>query len=125
MSDFTALERTVLSAICDGQPTVADPLRALLATGQVAERDNTGHGFYTSFNVDRALPPIDWPMRMVDGPNAEVTVEDEVLLMGFILWLENGYPDCLEGFQYGTPTGGEIDLKSTDLNSVNWLGPTF
>ena len=45
-------------------------------------------------------------MRMLDGPNAEVAVNGEILLMAFILWLEDGYPSCLEGFQYGTPTGG-------------------
>jgi hypothetical protein len=125
MSDFTNLEKAVLDAICEGQPSVADPLRALLATGRLSERDNTGHGFYTSFDVDRALPPIDWPMRLVDGPNAEVAVDGKILLMGFILWLEDGYPSCLEGFQYGTPTGGDIDLKSSGLDAVAWVRTIF
>jgi hypothetical protein len=41
--------------------------------------------------------------------------------MGFILWLDGGYPNCLEGFQFGTPSGGDIDLKSTDLHAITWL----
>jgi hypothetical protein len=43
--------------------------------------------------------------------------------MGFILWLEAGYPDCLEGFQYGTPSGDDIDLKHHDLSDLAWLRP--
>lgn len=120
---FTGLEQVVLNAICDEQQNIAEPLRKLLATARLSERDNTGHGFYTSFAVDRSKPPIDWPLRLVDGPNAEVEVGGKTLLMGFILWLEGGYPNCLEGFQYGTPSGDDIDLKSTDLSFLAWLRP--
>jgi hypothetical protein len=113
----------VLTAICEEQPDIADQLRGLLATARMTERDNTGHGFYTSFDVDRGTPPIDWPLRLIDGPNAEVAVGDQTLLMGFILWLDGGYPDSLEGFQYGTPSGGNIDLEAADLNTIAWLRP--
>lgn len=125
MADFTNLEKAVLDAICEEQQSIADRLRALFLTGRLSERDNTGHGFYTSFDVDKTLAPIDWPMRLIDGPNAEVAVGGEILLMGFILWLEDGYPSCLEGFQYGTPTGGDIDLKSTSLDDVAWVRTIF
>jgi hypothetical protein len=120
---FTGLEQAVLTAICDEQQTVAEPLRKLLATARLCERENTGHGFYTSFEVDRSMPPIDWPLRLIDGPNAEVTVGGEILLMGFILWVEDGRPDCLEGFQYGTPSGDDIDLRAVDLSGIEWLRP--
>jgi hypothetical protein len=123
MLEFTGLEQAVFTSVCDGQQGIADQLRKLLATARLSERDNTGHGFYTSFEVDRAAPAIDWPLRMIDGPNVEVDVGGETLLMGFILWLEDGYPNCLEGFQYGTPAGDDIDLKSTDLRDIVLLRP--
>jgi hypothetical protein len=121
MSEFTELEQKVLAAICDNQPSIAEPLRSLLSDARISERDNTGHGFYTSFDVGSGRSPIAWPQCIVDGPNAEVSVGDQTLLMGFILWLEGGYPNCLEGFQYGTPAGDNIDLKAVDLTSIRWI----
>jgi hypothetical protein len=48
-------------------------------------------------------------------------VGDQVLIMGFILWIEDGFPDCLEGYQYGTSSGHEIDLKTFDLKDLAFL----
>lgn len=123
MSEFTDLEQAVFAVIFKDQPDVAERLRVLLSDARISERDNTGHGFYTSFDVVKKTPPIDWPERILDGPDGEIAVGDETLLMGFILWLEEGYPNCLEGFQYGTPTGEDIDLKAVDLASLKWLKP--
>lgn len=123
MSGFTDLEKAALSAICDARPGIARQLRSLLATMQLAERENTGHGFYTCFDVDRAQPPLDWPTRTLESPTAEVAVDGRTLLMGFILWLEDGFPTCLEGFQHGTPEGEDIDLKPRDLAALVWTRP--
>jgi hypothetical protein len=117
--EFTGLERTVFAQMCDAEPGVAEWLGALLATARLTERDNTGHGFYTTFEVERVLPPV--AMQMVDAPNAEIGVGDEVLIMGFVLWLKDGHPDCLEGFQYGTLAGDDLDLKATGLDDLVWL----
>lgn len=121
MPGFTALEGRAIDAIREMSPEIAAPLGRLLTTARLTERDNTGVGFFSSFTVDRTLPAISWHQRFVDGPNAEVQVGDDVLLMGFILWLEDGYPDCLEGFQYATTDGREIDLKATGLDGLRWL----
>lgn len=125
MSDFTDLERKVLARICDEQSDIAKPLRDLLAGAGVTDRYNTGHGFFTSFEVPQDVAPLAWPSRMVDGPNGEIAVGEAILLMGFVLWLEDGYPDCLEGFQYGTPAGDDIDLKRFDLAAIRWVKPAF
>ena len=119
--EFTGLERTVFAKICEGEPGLADQLSKLLSTARPTERDNTGHGFYTTFLVDKALPPLDPQTRVLDAPSAEIDVRGEVLFMGFILWLTDGYPDCLEGFQFGTLSGGDIDLKATGLDILVWL----
>jgi hypothetical protein len=102
---------------------LAEQLRKFLSDARISERKNTGHGFYTSFDVAKSMPPIDWPQRIVDGPNAEIAMGDDTLLMGFILWIEGGYPNCLEGFQYDTPAGAVIDLNAVDLTSLKWLKP--
>lgn len=123
MPEFTSLERAVLAAICDAPDSGGERLRALLDTARVQKRDNTGHGFYTSVDVDRSRASLDLPLRLLDGPNAEVEVGDQVLLMGFILWLEDGYPNVLEGFQYATKTGDSVDLQAEDLDALVLLGP--
>jgi hypothetical protein len=118
MSDFTSLERAVLTFICEEQGAIGNVLRNLLHTAHITKRDNTGHGFYTSFDVDRSLPPSLFPERLVTGPDAPVKVGDQELLMGFILWLKDGYPQCLEGYQYGTKSGDQIDLHRENLSAM-------
>ena len=123
--EFTNLEEAALAAICDLYPQIGDEIRNLVATARSVERDNTGHGFFTSFEIDRTNSAITWPYRFVDGPTCEIQVGDQVLIMGFILWLEAGFPNCLEGFQFGTKSGGEIDLKQEDLASLVFLSPVL
>jgi hypothetical protein len=121
MSEFTDFEQTVLNVICHEHLGIGEQLRNFLKFAQLSGRDNNGHGFYTSFDVDKTAAPIDWPTRNVDGPDAEISVGGRTLLMGFILWLEGGYPNCLEGLQYCTPSGDHIDLQVTGLNNMAWL----
>jgi hypothetical protein len=123
MLEFTELERTVLAVICDTHLSIASPLKNLLSDARVSNRENTGHGFYTSFDVLAGKSSISWPERILNGPDVEIAVAAETLLMGFVLWLEGGYPNCLEGFQYGTPTGEDIDLRAVDLTSIRWIKP--
>jgi len=115
MLDFTGLERAVIAAICEDHPQIAERLLSLVSGARVSERDNTGHGFYTSFEVEERVLPVEWAERFLNGPNAEIAVGDETLLMGFILWFEDGYPNCIEGFQYG-----DVDLKAVDLSTLRW-----
>jgi hypothetical protein len=124
MPEFTTLELAVLSVIADGHPTISDHIRGLMSSARLSVRDNTGHGFFTSFAVDRTISPLAWTERKLDGPDAEVQVGKQTLLMGFILWLDDGYPSCLEGFQYGMPAGGDLDLKGVDLGDLRWLRAT-
>ncbi|MGQ2990784.1 MAG: hypothetical protein ACT6RD_06040 [Brevundimonas sp.] len=123
MLEFTALEQAVFKATCEAQPEIAASLGKLLKTARVLDRENTGHGFYTSFDADRSKAPLEWPSTIVDGPDAEVEVCGEALFMGFILSLKDGYPAYLEGFQYCTPSGGHIDLKSAGLEGIKWIRP--
>jgi hypothetical protein len=114
---LTRLESQVLDAICaragDGQA-----LTAFLATARVTERDVTGVGFYTTFASDREsfAPFRDAWMR--DGPLAHLPALGPGATMGFILWFEDGYPDCLEAYQHGDDRGHTVDLRACDLASL-------
>ena len=50
---------------------------------------------------------------MRDGPSARI--EGVKHGFGFILWLEEGYADCLEGYNWG-----DGDTTALDLEAVNF-----
>ena len=95
--------------MCLGFPDERAALTAQLATAKVRSRENTGAGFYTSFDVARTgLAPLSGE-RMRHGAWAQVDGLENP--MGFILWLKDGYADCLEGFTVVDSTVG-IDLTT-------------
>ena len=101
---------------------IAEQLAGFIAVANVTERKNTGHGFYTTFEVDRRQAPLRLERGPVSGPNLDVRVRHQVLMMGFLLWLTDGYPSCLEGFQYATRAGDNIDLRDGELAALVSLG---
>lgn len=122
MGVLTTLECAVFAMIGEDHRDTADRLSQLIASANVTMRENTGHGFYTRFEVDRGRPPVHQGQGPVSGPNLDVQVGGEVLMMGFLLWLTDDYPSCLEGFQYCTRAGDQLDLKQEDLNALVSLG---
>jgi hypothetical protein len=96
---FTPLEQAVIEAICQAYPEDRTALEAQLSTATLRSRENTGCGFVTYFTVDHNSGAPIGGGRLRDGPAAKV---DGVKYgMGFILWLAQGYADCLEGYTYG------------------------
>jgi hypothetical protein len=108
-SEFTALERAVLAAICKMHTTDTAALEAQLSTATLLSRENTGGGFFTHFAVDRASSGVIEGMRLRNGPEGKIDGLEHG--MGFILWLKQGYADCLEGYSYAENTTG-IALES-------------
>jgi len=122
MAVITKLERAVFALMGEDHPAIAERLARFVASATVTQRQNTGHGFYTTFEVDTRQRTLQSGRGPVDGPLLDVQVGHQVLTMGFLLWLTDGHPSCLEGFQYGTVAGGHVDLKEVDLNSLDSLG---
>ena len=117
--DFTALERAILDAICDGELENSVGLKRLLDTAQLVERDNTGHGFYTNLSVSRELPAVS-VASPIHGPIAHMIDMGPGMLMGFLLWFAEGYPNCLEGYQFVDELGNEVDLHERDLATLKF-----
>jgi hypothetical protein len=113
-STFTALERAVLGAICEMHPEDRAALEAQLATATFQSRENDGYGFYTHFVVDRTRTPAIGGMRLRNGP-AAARIDGLERGMGFVLWLEGGYADCLEGYPFDESTT-EINLETVDFD---------
>jgi len=105
-SDFTTLERAVLAAICDTYSADRAALEAQLSTATLLSRENTGAGFFTRFAVERASSAAIGGIRLRDGPATKIDGLEHG--MGFILWLEEGYAECLEGYSYAESTSGIV-----------------
>jgi len=124
MTAFTNLEAAVLRLVCETDAYLtADQrqvLKSQLTTATVIDRDNTGHGFYTTFEVDRNTAPKLEGVNMIDAPNMTMEGLGNGNSMGFILWAEDGYPTTLEGFQYGDLAGQTVDLHNHDLTELRF-----
>ena len=96
---FTPLERRVFDAIYEKYPADRSALEAQISTAVLDRRENTGCGFFTYFIVDRSLSPPIGGERLRDGPAARI--EGVKHGFGFILWLDAGYANCLEGYNWG------------------------
>jgi hypothetical protein len=105
-SCFTPLEQAVLTAICEMYSSDQAALEAQLSTATLLSRENTGAGFYTRFAVERASIAAITGERLRAGP--ETKIDGLRHGMGFILWLKEGYADCLEGYSYAESTTGII-----------------
>jgi hypothetical protein len=114
-SAFTPLERAVLRAICEKDCIDRSALEAQLLAASVVRRENTGAGFYTQIVVRRGSVASVGGERRRSGPGARV--EGLVHGMGFILWLKEGFADCLEGYCYSESTTGiEFDRVIFELD---------
>src|ERR1700761_5855250 len=103
MADFTLLERAALQEICRIFPADRPALEAQLATAKVTERENSGAGFFTNFDVSHDVEPLPGD-RLRSGGWAKVDGFKQPV--GFILWLKDGRAACLEGFTIDDSTVG-------------------
>jgi hypothetical protein len=121
MSDnlLTPLERTVLNEICKQYPKDRASLEAQIASASVTSRENTGAGFFTYFRVaSDAAHKVTGEERVRGDVLAKLHgLEFE---MGFILFLEDGFLSCLEGYLNGDETTTGLDLVNAafEITSV-------
>src|SRR5579864_4826081 len=87
-SGFTRLEDSVLKAICEMYPADSVALRAQLLTAVVRSRENSGAGFFTTFDVEHDSSVTVEGERLRNGPEAKIDGLQHG--MGFILWLKQG-----------------------------------
>jgi len=100
--EFTPLERAVLDATCRMHLADKPALEAQVASATVVSRENTGAGFYTDFTVTHDSSMAVSGERLRNGPSAKV--EGLKYGMGFILWLTDGFANCIEGYSYDEST---------------------
>jgi len=127
MSSLTELERAVLEMLLAGDHPILECLRKQLSLVQVTRREWTGVGFFT----DLVIPESAEPAKMLPGRATIGDVLAEIAGLdhgaGFVLFIEDGKLDFLEGYSYEEPWSearSEYSLRYRapnvrDLNSLD------
>jgi hypothetical protein len=96
------IESRAMEFLLAGEDAELGVLRDQFALARVAERENTGVGFFTKFQVPKDLPRLDRRERIVIG-DVYGSVEKNSYGVGFLLFVENGMIDTLECFSNDGP----------------------
>ncbi len=101
--ELSPLERDVLATILAPEHPVMNALRRQLERCRVASRETTGVGFFTTLAIAPDIEPAPVrPGRMSLG-DVKGDVDGLEHGVGFVLFVENGVLDVLEGFSYVEP----------------------
>ena len=104
MSDeLSPLERDVLATILAREHPVMNALRRQFEGCRVASRKTTGVGFFTTFAIPPDIEPA--PVRPGTMTLGDVSCDIDGLEhgVGFVLFVQDGVLDVLEGFSYVEP----------------------
>ena len=129
------LERAILDKLLHGDDPILHVLRDQASSAQVRDREYTGSGFFTTFSISPSAPRLAEPPRLIIGDvYAEITgLEHDA---GFLLFVNTGIVDTLEGFgvddafpeqphlkraYYVRPVSGESgSLMETPTRDLAW-----
>ena len=127
--ELTSLEERLMKLLLAGDDPVLAMLRCQLRSSRVESRELTGCGFFTYVAVDRSAAEA-----VAGHPSLRFGDVDAVISglehgAGFVLFVEGGYLDNLEGYSYDEPwpanditdfelryTGGVRDLAALGLD---------
>lgn len=108
MTAFTELELAALRSIFSETPELAPALERQLAVASVAERENSGAGFFTTIAIPDEAPPVSGPNVL--GHETHAHIAGLPVGLGFVLFLKSGRLDLLEGFAWGGGATDALDL---------------
>jgi hypothetical protein len=116
MSKLTALELAVAEAIAREYPDATAALLGQLQNAVVTNRDFTGAGFFTEFDVPRDGPPA----KDVIGPvgNIRSLVGPARYPLEFMLYVSGGYAEMIEAYSF------EDGYDDLDLLTAEFTPPT-
>jgi hypothetical protein len=108
MATLEKLERAVMERLLDGDHPALAALRQQLPFLTVKSRRLTGVGFFTEFSLAegvRAATLVDPKIRFGD---VEASIDGLRHGAGFLLYIDNGLLQELEGYTYDEPWPAEI-----------------
>jgi hypothetical protein len=112
MDGFSKLELAAMRSIFAEVPEHAAALEVQLRHAVVADRENTGHGFFTGIDVDKDAPPV--PLSGPLGDRTHAHIRGFETGLGFVLFLKDGRCATLEGYAFVDDTSA-VDLTTVDF----------
>ncbi len=100
-------ERAVLDMVFSVDCACAVPLREQLCDCVVSRREYSGVGFFTDILPNPSAPPIANTGRIWFG-GVYAEVEGVKHGAGFVVLIDNGYIDMLEGYTYDDPWPDQV-----------------
>jgi hypothetical protein len=102
MDTLTPLEHAVLEKLLFGDSERYRVLQNQIHALRVRERKMTGVGFFTRFSIPDDIPKLpDEATFQIGGVGADIS--DLEHGAGFVLFINNGQIETLEGFTYDEP----------------------
>lgn len=98
-NEMTELESKVMELLLQGEDSALHLLREQLRTSKVIAREFTGVGFFTKFEVPEDAKKIEGYKSFKFG-DVEATIAGLKHGAGFLLHIEKGALDTLEGYTY-------------------------
>ncbi|MDR6291428.1 hypothetical protein E9232_003962 [Inquilinus ginsengisoli] len=114
MNSLSELEQAVLRAIARQEPSIAEAIALQQDGMRILTRENTGAGFYATFEVLSGPPIIGAASPLGD---VEAAVQGLAHGMGFLLWLKDGRLHQLEGYSYDESTSG-LDFEHLNFGPI-------
>jgi hypothetical protein len=106
---MSEIEAVIVAALLAGDREELAILREQTQHARVRSRRQTGVGFFSYFDVPPVAPRLTAPGRFrLSDVGAEL--QNVQHGTGFILWVEHGAIDCLEGFTYADDWPSEPKL---------------
>jgi hypothetical protein len=126
MTDLIPLERAVLKKVLEGEDNILSMLRQQLEKAKVTERKVTGVGFYTTLAVPDSVGQVPGGLTVKLG-DVHADIADLRNGAGFLLYVQNGRLDLLEGYTYDEPwpqeiTGFELSYDRGEARDLDELG---
>ena len=125
---LTSLEAEVMNKLLSGDHRVLESLRGQLANAKVSRRELSGAGFYVHFALDKSVVPRATQADTLRLGDVVATIEGLAHGAGFVLFVNDGYLDFLEGYSFDEPwpervrgfstryvTGDERDMRVLKL----------
>ena len=116
MRGLWPIERSVLEAAAHDYPASSDALREQIAAAQVTNFENTGAGFFSTFEIARKARPLPDQSTPDVGTGSVANIPHG---MGFLVFLRDGYLSTIEGYTYGGSTT-ELDFETVAFDVKPW-----
>lgn len=112
---LTELEKEIMVMLLDGEDEVLANLRKQLKSVIVTEREMTGVGFFTTFQIPSTIPRI--TNKSFKFGDVYAHISDLDYGAGFLLYVKDGALEMLEAYTYEEPWPEHI--SEFDLNYIN------